>query len=206
MESTPTSPWTWIVPTATVAGTVGLVAVARRKRKRAADAATTRSRDPRSYWQQQALNATERPAQVEALGRILASQAFGQSDQVRRAVAWMARNRANWLRRPLAEMGAPGGEWGPIANRRPFATGQPATAIERTLADVVLEAPQSRDPSQGATHGFHRGWQDQLARRGHVQHDSDAIHRTWTTHFALETALELESWTFYRSSTRRSTT
>lgn len=205
MESTPHSPWTWIVPTAAVAGTVGLIAVARRKRKQAADAATTRPRDPRSYWQQQPLAANERPAQVEALGRILASQAHTQSDQVRRAVAWMARNRSSWLRRPLAELGAPGGEWGPIADRRPFATDQPATAIERTLADAVLEAPQSRDPSKGATHGFHRGWQDQLARRGHVQHDSDAIHHIWTTHFDLEPTLELESWTFYRSSTRRST-
>ncbi|MCG8419730.1 MAG: hypothetical protein MJE77_17495 [Proteobacteria bacterium] len=142
-------------------------------------------------------------AQIEALARIIASEAGTQPDQIKRMVAWMARNRSNWLHRPLAELGAPGGEWGPVAVDRPFATDQPATAVERTLAESVLNAGQGSDPCHGATHGFHRRLQDQLARRGRVQHDSEAVIRIWTQHYRLEPAMEIGPWIFYRSLIRR---
>ena len=202
MEPTPLNPWLWLAPTAVV-GTVGLVAVARHKRKRSEKTAERGSRDPRSYWQQRSIASNERTAQVEALARMVASEAGTQPDELKRLIAWMARNRANWLHRPLAQLGAPRGDWGPIAVDRPFATDQPATAIERTLASAVLDQPQARDPSNGATHGFHRGMQNQLAHRGHVQHDGDAIHQIWTRQFHLQPILEIGPWTFYRSSNKR---
>ncbi len=205
MESTALSPWTWIAPTA-VLGTVGLIAIARYKRRQSRRSTARRSRDSRSYWQQRAIAPDARPAQVEALARVLAAEAGTQSDDIKRVVAWTARNRSNWLRRSIAELAAPRGEWGPIAVDRPFATDQPATAVDRTLAELVLGVPQSKDPSRGATHGFHRGTQDQLADRGRVQHDGDAIHHIWTRQFHLQPVLELGPWTFYRSSTRRSAT
>ena len=202
MESSPLSPWTWIVPSAL--GTAGLIAVARRKRKRRAERSKSRrASDRRTYWQQQRIPETDRPAQLEALARIIASSAGTQPEQIRRAVAWTARNRSIWLLRSLADLAAPNDEWGPIAITRPFPSDQPATAIDRTLAETVLDARQDHDPSQGATHGFHRAMQDELARRNQAHHDSETVMKTWTHHYHLKPTVEIDSWIFYRSSTKR---
>jgi hypothetical protein len=84
--------------------------------------------------------ATGRTQHIEALARIIESEAGAANRDTQRIVAWLARNRSLATLRPLHDLAAPGGQWGPIDSRRPFSSSQPATKSARVLACAVLDA------------------------------------------------------------------
>jgi len=188
------SHWKWIVPT--LLGGAGIVAVRRRKRLQSV---TSVSHRPKStYWQHARIAQDRRDIHIEALARMISSEAGTQPDDIKLLVGWIARNRSISIRRSMAEMGAPNGAWGPITDKRPFSTSQPATNETRTLAREILDSPQRLDPSGGATHGFNRVLQDELARRGDVANDSAAVIDIWTRYHRLTKIKDHGSWTLYR--------
>ena len=129
---------------------------------------------------------------------MIVSEVGTESLTIQRMMAWVARNRATQLGRALAELGAPRGQWGRVASDRPFATNHLATAWARALAESILNMPQHRDPSRGATHAFNRDTQDQLAERRPGIRDSQTVMQIWTQHYGLEPITEIGPWTFYR--------
>jgi len=140
----------------------------------------------------------ERDAHTEALARIIASEAGTMSRTVKRAVAWIARNRSLSMKRPLLDMAAPNGEWGAISATRPMSSSQPATDETRALAASVLAESQGEDPIAGATHGFDVPLQDRLAAQGMAGNDSEAVIRIWASHYGLKPVGQVESWVLYK--------
>lgn len=207
--------WKWILGTLGAVGLVAGAAHAARTRDEHEDApapapavlapATT------SYWQVfgladvPGLAAEEaerrqraREMHIEALARILASEAGTASPTITRIVAWIARNRSILIHKPMRTMAAPDGRWGPITAVRPMASSQPATEATRAVAAAVLAAPQAEDPTGGATHGFNMPLQDRLAEKGLVTNDAAAVIRIWEDHYGLQQLGRVEAWVLYR--------
>jgi hypothetical protein len=115
------------------------------------------------------------PDEVEALARVITSEAGNGPLGERMALAWIARNRAR-ARRPAISIArlvcSPCGE--SSGNARPFSTRMPATPQNRELAALILASPQSEDPTQGATSCFEPGLQDRLHAAGKPGHKLDA--------------------------------
>ena len=112
---------------------------------------------------------------TEALARIIASEAGTMSRAIKLTVAWIARNRSLLIKRAVLDMAAPQGQHGPITAKRPMSSSQPATGETRAIAAEVLAAPQSQDPTPGATHGFDTALQDSLAVQGIKTNDAAAV-------------------------------
>jgi hypothetical protein len=207
--------WKWILGALGAASLVAGVAHASRTRDDQDDGPSTR-RAPlappsMNYWQMLALadepgldpeeaqsRQRARAVHLEALARILASEAGTASPAVMRTVAWIARNRSIVLHRPMLEMAAPDGRWGSISTVRPMASSQPTTDTTRTIAAAVLTAPQAEDPTAGATHGFNMALQDRLAEQGLVTNDAAAVTRMWEEHYRLQRVGQVETWVLYR--------
>lgn len=207
--------WKWILGSLGAIGAVAGVAYAARTRNEENSKVTTQqpALAPAStrYWQVfeladvPGLEAAEaerrqqaRALHIEALARILASEAGTQSRAVKRAVAWIARNRSISMRRPMRDMAAPDGQWGPITATRPMASTQPATDETLAIATAVLDAPQAEDAAAGATHGFDTSLQDRLAEQGLAKNNAAAVIRIWEDFYGLKKVGNIETWVMYR--------
>jgi len=117
---------------------------------------------------------------VEALARVITSEADRYSLAERRAIAWTVRNRARKRRKTITELVCTPtcGSQGP---GRPFSSARPATSANLILAREVLAAPQSDDPTVGALAYFEPAVQDRLVAQGRpgYRFDSSALRRRW---------------------------
>jgi spore germination cell wall hydrolase CwlJ-like protein len=103
---------------------------------------------------------------VDALARVITSEADRYSEVERTAIAWAVRNRARKRGASIAKVVC-SPTCGPCCHGRPFSSARPATAVNRELAERVLAAPQSDDPTGGATSFFEPRVQDKLVAAGH---------------------------------------
>lgn len=101
---------------------------------------------------------------VEALARVIRSEAGTEPAHYRLHVAWATRNLAAERGTSIAAMAC--SPCGPQNSRRPVSTRFRPTAADRILAAHVLEMPARFDPTGGASHFINPRLQDTLARRG----------------------------------------
>ncbi len=97
---------------------------------------------------------------VEALGRVITSEANRYSLVERKAIAWTVRNRAK--KRSVSIVRLVCSPCGPQGPGRPFASSRSATVENLRLARDVLAAPESDDPTRGALAFYEPGVQDKL--------------------------------------------
>jgi hypothetical protein len=101
---------------------------------------------------------------VEALARVITSEAGTGSAEEQRAIAWAVVNQARARRVSIVRLVC-SPECGPCCDGRPFSSAQPATLAARDLARRVLAEPDASDPTRGARKFFEPALQDKLAHR-----------------------------------------
>jgi hypothetical protein len=97
----------------------------------------------------------------EALARIIRSEAGSHTVDEKIAVAWVARNRARKKAISIARMVC-SPTCGPGGGGRPMSSRLAPRQNDYALADVVLAASPSDDPTHGAWDAFEPKLQDQL--------------------------------------------
>jgi spore germination cell wall hydrolase CwlJ-like protein len=117
---------------------------------------------------------------VDGLGRVITSEANGYSEAERLAIAWTVRNRARKRGVSIAQLVC----WpscGPQGKDRPFSSARAANETNRALARRVLAAPQSEDPTRGATAFFEPQVQDKLVAEGRpgYRFTSEQVRAKW---------------------------
>ncbi len=111
---------------------------------------------------------------IEALGRMIASENPKDLLIVQRAIAWAARNEAARERKSVADLVMPGGVPGHQKGR--YATTiNPATTATRLIAFDVLSG-KVPDPTGGAIQFDAPHTQDLLFARGDAHHDAAGIY------------------------------
>ena len=78
--------------------------------------------------------------EVDALARVITSEADGYSEVERTAIAWCVRNRARKRGTSIAKLVCTP-TCGPCCHGRPFSSARPSTVVNRELAVRVLGAP-----------------------------------------------------------------
>lgn len=101
---------------------------------------------------------------VEALARVIDSEARSESAAVRRAIGWVVRNRFRGLGKSIYSVEYPWREQ--KGSDPPFASARPASDGTYALAREILAADQSDDPTGGATSFFEPKLQDVLVQAG----------------------------------------
>ena len=100
--------------------------------------------------------------EVEALARVIASEAGSGTDAEKKAIGWTVRNRFRNKSIYASEF-----PWrSQKGSNPPFASARPATEASRALARQILAADQSEDPTGGATSFFEPRMQDAFAKAG----------------------------------------
>lgn len=100
--------------------------------------------------------------EVEALARVIASEAGTGTPAEQRAVGWVCRNR--FLGKSIYKVQHP---WrAQRGTDPPFSSARPATDAHRRLAREILAADQADDPTGGATAFFEPRMQDAFAQAG----------------------------------------
>ena len=100
--------------------------------------------------------------EVEALARIIASEAGSGTRGEQNAIGWTARNR--YRGKSIYATQYP---WrAQKGSDPPFSSARPATAAHHALAREILEADQSADPTGGATSFFEPKMQDIFCKAG----------------------------------------
>jgi hypothetical protein len=102
--------------------------------------------------------------EIEALARVIRSEAGTGSAPQRVHVAWTTRNLAAEQGQTIAEMAC--SPCGPQELGRPVSSRQDASDADRELARQILASPALLDPTGGATHFINPTLQDELAARG----------------------------------------
>lgn len=117
---------------------------------------------------------------VDALARVITSEANGYSEPERVAIAWTVRNRARKRGVSIAQLVC-SPTCGPCCNGRPFSSARAATAANRELARRVLAEPPVADPTSGATAFFEPRVQDALVsqKRPGYRFTSDELRQRW---------------------------
>ncbi len=110
---------------------------------------------------------------VEALGRMIASENPRDSLIIQQAIAWTAKNEARRRGISVASLVMPGGVPGPQAGRY-CSTVNPSTSVTRGVAFDVLSGKVS-DPTGGAVQFDAPATQDALYRAGKVKKTSAQI-------------------------------
>lgn len=112
--------------------------------------------------------------EVEALGRVIASEAGSGTQAEQRGIAWTVRNRFRGKSIYAAEY-----PWrSQKGSTPPFSSARDATAATRALAAQVLAADQSEDPTRGATSFFEPRMQDIFAKAGALARAGETGDRT----------------------------
>jgi hypothetical protein len=101
---------------------------------------------------------------VEALARVVTSEAGDSSAAERTAIAWTVRNRARKQGTTVAQLVCT--PCGRQEAGRPFSSARAASVIDRALARRVLTAAPASDPTRGATTFFEPKLQDRLVAQG----------------------------------------
>lgn len=131
-----------------------------------------------------------------ALGRVIHSEAGTQTMAERVAIAWVARNNAARRGMSIAQLVC--APCGPQAGfPRPFSSRQPARETDLVVADAVLAAPASDDPTSGATNAFEPDAKDKAFAAGATKENADAIRVRWTGAYALERYGRVGRWELY---------
>jgi len=105
-----------------------------------------------------------RSDEVASLARVLTSEAGSGPVAERTAIGWAVRNRARKAKKTItALVCTPCGPQGP---GRPFSSRQAPTQVNLQLAEQIIAAPQSADPTSGATSFFEPKQQDLLVAKG----------------------------------------
>lgn len=136
--------------------------------------------------------------EVEALARVIRSEAGIEPPTHRLHIAWATRNLAAERGQTILAMAcSPCGEQN---SARPVSTRLRPTDADRVLAEHVLGLPRSFDPTGGASHFINPRLQDQLARsdRAGYRGRTYAIVRRrwqriygWEPYYRLSPTLEL---------------
>jgi hypothetical protein len=166
----------------------------RRKKAQAAEAAQTDTPAP------PVAQATPPPPplyirdDVEALARVVASEAGAQPRKAQMRIAWVARNRAAEKKTSISALVcSPCGRQ--VGNRRPFSTRLEPTAEHREVAAYVLATPRSDDPTKGATHMLLPSLMDRQFAAGKAKHDARAVRRSWLR--SLDFYGSAHGWDFF---------
>lgn len=102
--------------------------------------------------------------EIEALARVIASEAGTGSEAEKRCIAWTVRNRfrgGSIYRKQFPWRAQQGGD-------PPFSSARPATEATRRVAIEVLAADQAQDPTGGATSFFEPKMQDAFFQAGEL--------------------------------------
>ena len=189
-----------LVVSGLLAGGLGAIALLTSRTKEASAATTTRHLLPDnsgqnqvnpqslrrigngSYWSNMGDKATKRD--IETLGRVIMSEAGSQSMAEWQAIAWVARNKATVRKIPLHNfLCEPCGKQGKRmtnGKRRTFSTRRSASAASLRVAREILDAPQSADPTRGATSAFEPRLQDKLKASGRYSRDAATLRAQWS--------------------------
>jgi len=117
--------------------------------------------------------------EIEALARVITSEADGHTLAERAAVGWAVRNRARRRGTTIARMVCTP-ECGPCCDGRPFSAARSPKHGDRELAAYILAAPQEMDPTGGASAILEPALQDRLAANGVAGHrPSEDVRRKW---------------------------
>ena len=126
--------------------------------------------------------------EAEALARVIRSEIGIGTEKQKIHVAWAVRNLAAERGQSILEMAC--SPCGPQQRGRPVASKQRATHADRRLARHILAAPQSLDPTQGATHFINPKLQDELAKSGKLPgykgRSYDKVRRIWIRNYGWE--------------------
>ena len=107
--------------------------------------------------------------EVEALARVIASEAGSGTLAEQKAIGWTVRNR--FRGKSIYEKEFP---WrSQKGSDPPFASARPATDASRKLAAEILASSQSDDPTGGATSFFEPRMQDIFAKAGEMARNGE---------------------------------
>lgn len=176
-------------------GAAAAVAVLLFRSRRAEASMVERSREPRAPSPGEMARALD---DVDALGRVITSEADRYSLDERTAIAWAVRNRARKRGGTIVHLVCDP-HCGPCCDGRPFSSARAATATNRDLARQVLAAPQSEDPTRGAVAFFEPIVQDLLTaqHRHGYRLDATEVRAKWNREGQrqLATVGRFEFWT-----------
>lgn len=115
------------------------------------------------------------PADTEALAWALHSEGASHNDAERKGIAFVIRNYARRVKKPIAVIAPPGTE----QLKQPWSTARPANAKDRTDAARFLAMSWNEDRTGGAHKFFEPGAQDELYRRGAAYRADPAKNAQW---------------------------
>lgn len=120
-------------------------------------------------------------SEVNALGRAVHSEVDGFSREVQLAAAWAVRNRARARRTTIrALLRGTRKAWGrQLGADPPFSSRLPAAERHLVIAREVLTAPQSDDPTNGATSFLEPALYEQQYREGKVKRSLEELRAKW---------------------------
>jgi hypothetical protein len=108
-------------------------------------------------------------ADREALARAIESELHNRTREEAFCAAWAMRNRADDLGVTVADLLAPGGRFGSPRETGGYASTRKApSARSRNIANEVLDAPRTADPTGGAIEFWIPSQQDDLHRLGEI--------------------------------------
>jgi len=108
-------------------------------------------------------------ADREALARAITNELQNRTREEAFCAAWAMRNRADSLGVPVADLLAPNGKYGDARDTGGYASTRRAPSKSaQALANDVLDAPASEDPTGGAVEFWLPAQQDDLHRLGNI--------------------------------------
>lgn len=106
------------------------------------------------------------PNEIEALARVIASEAGSGTPAEQRAIAWTVRNHFRAKKKSIYSVEYP---WrSQNGSNPPFSSARAANDSHRALAKQILSAPQEQDPTGGATSFFEPKMQDVFFKAGEM--------------------------------------
>ena len=133
---------------------------------------------------------------VEALARVIESEASNHTLREKVAVAWVVRNRAAYHKKTIAKLVCTP-TCGPQRGR-PFSSARPATVQARDIAYVVLSAPQSEDPTHGAIAILEPELYEREYRQGKHRLSLDELRAKWRERDHLQSLGMVGRWELWR--------
>ena len=102
--------------------------------------------------------------ELEAIGRVLASECASHTDEEREAIAWHVRTYAAHRKSTVYDTSRARGDWSEqLGNRPPWSTSKPARARDTDQAQAVLVQPMSAAPAYASSF-FEPAQQDLCSR------------------------------------------